>query len=285
VITPSRRTPDQTQIALFWLEASPVGWNRIARRVSAAARLDRWENARLFALLNLAMADGYIGSFEAKYRYKFWRPVTAIREANADGNDATTGDPSWTPLATTPPMPDHDSAHSVEGAAAAAVLEQFFERSNFAFQTCSTSLPAGSRCSDASPVYRSYTGFTQAAVENGLSRIYVGYHFRRAVTEGMEHGSNIGRWAFRHYLRPREDDRELSIEKQGEAFPQNAECLLDDSNLPGLRKADPPDQCDIPVVAAKRFQPRFGPQPNHAIGAIVERLVHPTKRILLPSPG
>jgi hypothetical protein len=106
VITPTQRTPEQTQIALFWVEASPVGWNRIARNVSTAAGLDLWENARLFALLNLALADGYIASFEAKYLYNFWRPITAIREADADDNDATTGDPSWTPLVTTPPIPD-----------------------------------------------------------------------------------------------------------------------------------------------------------------------------------
>lgn len=202
IVTPSARTPDQTQIALFWVEASPVGWNRIARRVSATAGLTLWENARLFALVNLAMADGYIGSFEAKYLYNFWRPITAIREADTDGNDATTGDSAWTPLVTTPPIPDHDSAHAVEGAAAAEVLGLFFGKSDFAFRTCSTGLPSGSRCNDASPVYRSYAGFSQAALENGLSRIYVGFHFRRAVTEGIEHGRKIGHWAFQNFLRP-----------------------------------------------------------------------------------
>jgi hypothetical protein len=207
VITPTQRTPEQTQIALFWVEASPVGWNRIARNVSTAAGLDLWENARLFALLNLALADGYIASFEAKYLYNFWRPITAIREADADGNDATTGDPSWTPLVATPPIPDHDSGHSVEGAAAAEVLERFFGKSTLGFQTCSTSMPAGSRCGDAFPVYRSYAGFSQAALENGLSRIYVGFHFRRAVTEGMEHGRKIGDWAFQHFLRPANDSK------------------------------------------------------------------------------
>jgi PAP2 superfamily len=202
VVTPSARTPDQTQIALFWVEAAPVAWNRIARTVSAAAGLNLWENARLFALLNLALADGYIGSFEAKYLYNFWRPITAIREADMDGNDATTGDPGWTPLVITPPIPDHDSGHSVEGAAAAEVLERFFGKSDLGFQTCSTSLPAGSKCNDPSPVYRSYASFSQAALENGLSRIYVGFHFRRAVTEGIEHGRKIGHWAFQHFLRP-----------------------------------------------------------------------------------
>jgi hypothetical protein len=201
VTTPSARTPDQTQIALFWLESSPVSWNRIARGASEIARLNLWESARLFALLNIALTDGYIGVGEAKYSYNFWRPVTAIREGNADGNDDTRGDPSWTPLMTTPPSPDHDSGHSVEGGAGAEVLERYLGE-RFRFRTCSGTLPAGSRCSDPMPVYRSYNGFSQAALENGLSRIYVGFHFRRAVTEGIEHGRSIGKYTFQNYLRP-----------------------------------------------------------------------------------
>ena len=117
VTTPSARTPDQTQIAIFWFESSPLGWNRIARTVSASRGLGLWENARLFALLNFASADGYIGSFYAKYYYKYWRPITAIRLGDTDGNPDTVGDPTWTPLLDTPPPPDYDSAHSVEGGA------------------------------------------------------------------------------------------------------------------------------------------------------------------------
>jgi len=202
VTTPSARTSDQTRIGLFWVEASPVGWNRIARTVSATAGLTLWENARLFALLNVAPADGYIGSFQAKYQYRFWRPVTAIHEADTDGNNDTTSDKTWTPLVVTYPIPDHDSAHSVEGGAGAEVLERFFGNARIPFRTCSTSLPVGSTCNDPSPVYRSYTSFSQAALENGLSRIYIGIHFRRAVTEGIEHGRKIGHWTFQHYLRP-----------------------------------------------------------------------------------
>ena len=80
---------EQTQIAHFWVESSPLMWNRIARTVSAAEGLDLWENARLFGLLNMAMADGYIGTFETKYHYNFWRPVTAIQLADTDGNPDT----------------------------------------------------------------------------------------------------------------------------------------------------------------------------------------------------
>ena len=98
--TPSERTHDQTEIALFWVESSPLQWNRIARIVSADEGLDLWENARLFGLLNMALADGYVGSFETKYLYNYWRPVTAIQNADTDGNPDTDVDPTWTPLVT-----------------------------------------------------------------------------------------------------------------------------------------------------------------------------------------
>ena len=200
MITPSARTADQTQIALFWVESSPVGWNRIARTVSLAKGLNLWQNAQLFALLNMALADGYIASFDTKYAYNFWRPITAIQSGNVDGNPDTIGDPAWTPLVTTPPIPDHDSAHSVEGAAAAEVMQLVLGTA--AFQTCSTTLPAGQRCDDAAPVYRPFASFEEAALENGVSRIYVGFHFRRAVDEGMQHGRKIGQWAVQKHLRP-----------------------------------------------------------------------------------
>ncbi len=143
ITTTSARTPEQTEIALFWLESSPLQWNRIARTLSASRRLDPWQSARLFALLDMALADGYIGSFDTKYHYRYWRPVSAIRAADSDGNPDTSADPAWTPLVTTPPIPDYDSAHAVEGAAAAAV----FHRSSGPSDRVphgSRTLPAGS---------------------------------------------------------------------------------------------------------------------------------------------
>src|SRR6187399_3278398 len=165
--TPSSRTADQTEIGLFWLESSPLAWNRLARSVSASQALDIWENARLFGLLNLALADGYIGSWEAKYFYSFWRPVTAIHTADNDGNPDTVGDPTWTPLQFTYPIPDYDSGHSVQGGAAAQVLQDFFGTDAISFTACSLTLPVGSRCSDPSPVFRSFETFSEAADENG----------------------------------------------------------------------------------------------------------------------
>jgi hypothetical protein len=202
VTTPSERTREQTEIALFWVESAPLQWNRIARAVSSSSQLDPWEQARLFGLLNMAMADGYVGSFDAKYHYRYWRPVTAIRMADTDGNPDTTADPTWTPLAPTPPIPDYDSAHSVEGGAAATVLKRFFEDDHIGFWACSRTLPSPGGCADESPVIRRFHSFSQAAQENGLSRILVGFHFRNAVQEGIEHGRKIGNRAVDRFLRP-----------------------------------------------------------------------------------
>lgn len=203
VTTPSARTPEQTEIALFWVESSPLGWNRIARTVATAAGLDPWENARLFGLLNMALTDGYIGGFDAKIHYNYWRPVTAIQLAATDGNPDTDADLTWTPLAPTPPVPDYPSTHSVEGGAAAQVLKQFFKTDHISFSTCSLTLPLSEeQCGGASEVLRSFTSFTQAADENGLSRILVGFHFRKAVKEGIEHGRKIGNRAVNLFLKP-----------------------------------------------------------------------------------
>jgi hypothetical protein len=202
-VIPNARTPEQTEIGFFWVESSPLAWNRIARSISEQKSLGLHDNARLFGLLNLALADGYIGSWESKYHYNFWRPVTAIHLAASDGNPDTAGDPIWTPsLGFTYPMPDHDSAHSVEGGAAAEVLKQFFGTDHVSFEACSLTLPAGSTCADPFPRLRSFSSFSEAANENGLSRILIGIHFRRAVEEGIQHGRKIGQRTVNLFLKP-----------------------------------------------------------------------------------
>ncbi len=198
--TPSARTADQTQEALFWLESSPLLWNRLARSLADQRHLDAWQAARLFGLLDIALSDGYIGTFDQKYDQNFWRPITAIREADADGNSRTSPDPTWTPLVTTPPIPDHDSGHAVEGGAAAAVLHGFFGSDRATFELCSFTLPAGETCTDPSPTTRSFHSFSQAAAENADSRVMVGFHFRHATTSGTTHGLKIGRYVVRNYL-------------------------------------------------------------------------------------
>jgi hypothetical protein len=202
ITTPSARTADQTEIALFWWESAPLKWNRIARTVSADAGLDLWENARLFALLNMALADGYIAMKDSKNYYNYWRPITAIRTADSDGNPDTSGDPNWTPLRPNPPDQDYLSGHAMEGGAAAEVLKQFFGTDQISFQDCGLLLPPGSACSDPSPVLRTYASFSQAAAENAYSRVLIGFHFRKAVEEGNDYGHKIGKRAANLYLKP-----------------------------------------------------------------------------------
>jgi PAP2 superfamily len=189
------RTPEQTEIALFWVESSVLGWNRIARTVSAQCGLDLWEKARLFGLLNLASADGYIADFQNKYAYRFWRPITAIRAAESDGNPDTIADPEWESLRPTPAAPDYTSGHSVQGGAMSEVLARFFGTDKVSFRTTSTTLPGA---------IRSFSSFLEAAEENGNSRVYVGFHFRHAVAEGIKLGRKIGRCTFEHYLQEAE---------------------------------------------------------------------------------
>jgi hypothetical protein len=180
--TPSGRTPDQTQIALFWWESSPLKWSRIARTVATDKGLNPWDNARLFAILNMALTDGYIAMVSGKNHYNYWRPVTAIHYS---------GDQTWTPLMPTPPDQDYPSGHSIEGGVGAEVLKQVFGTDQTSFRDCGMGLPAGS-CFDAQPVLRSYTGFTQAGDENAYSRVLVGFHFRNSAVEGNAYGHKIG---------------------------------------------------------------------------------------------
>jgi hypothetical protein len=151
----------------------------------------------------MALADGYVESWETKYHYNFWRPQTAIQFAVTDGNADTIADLDWVPLDPTPPFPDYDSAHSIEGGAAAEVLQRVFKTDPISFETCSLTLPiTEERCKGSQEVQRSYPSFSQAANENGLSRIHVGYHFRKGVEEGIKHGSKIGKRAVDQFLKP-----------------------------------------------------------------------------------
>jgi hypothetical protein len=187
------RTDEQSEIARFWYEPSQAGWNRIGRVVSAQYGLDLWENARLFALLNLALADGYIVGFNIKYHYNFWRPVTAIQAADTDGNPRTIPDPLWLPYLITPMSPDFPSTHSVLGAAAAKVLENYFGTDFISFSMTSGAPFPG--------ITRAFVSFSHAAQENADSRVYAGIHFRSACIHGLRVGERIGAFTFKHHLR------------------------------------------------------------------------------------
>ena len=182
-VNSSLRTDEQSEIAQFWYEDSPIGWNRIAGIILRDEDVELWESARILALANFAMADGYIAGFEAKYDFRFWRPVTAIRAAASDGNRFTEPDANWTPFLITPPVPDYPSTHTVVGAAAAYVLIHFFG-DEIAYSTTSVTAPN---------VVRNFEGFSDAAIENGASRVYAGIHFVQAVTDGYRQGKGIGR--------------------------------------------------------------------------------------------
>jgi membrane-associated phospholipid phosphatase len=181
-INSATRTPEQSEIAQFWYEDSPLGWNRIANTAARKRRLDTWEAARTFALVNFAMADGFIAGFEAKYRFRFWRPETAIHDAAADGNKLTQPDAAWRPFLITPRVPDYPSTHTALGWAAAEVLIELLG-DKVRFSATSLTLPG---------VTRHFTGFSAAAEENGLSRLYAGIHFRYAVKEGRRQGRSVG---------------------------------------------------------------------------------------------
>ncbi len=147
-------------------------------------------NARMLALLNLAMADAAIGCWEAKYMYVFWRPVTAIPLAATDGNPATVEDATWTPLFATPAHPEYPSGHScVSGAAAAVLADQFGERTRFSVDN------------DLMPgVVRSFRSFSAALEEVKNARIYAGIHFRSATEDGQALGVNVANYVLEHAL-------------------------------------------------------------------------------------
>lgn len=170
--------------------------------MAANAGLNLWQNARLFALLNMSLADGYIAMSATKNHCGYWRPVTAIRAGETDGNPETAGDAAWTPLRPTPPNQDYASGHSIEGGVGAEVLKQVFGGDGISFRDCGVQLPTGSACGDPSPVLRSYSGFSQAATENALSRILIGFHFRKSTDEGTAYGRKIGERAVTNHLQP-----------------------------------------------------------------------------------
>jgi hypothetical protein len=199
------RTPDQTQIALFWGygpgTATPPGhWNEIAQVVAFTHGNTVGQNARLFALLNIALADAAIVSWDCKYIYNYWRPITAIQEADTDGNPATEADRTWMPLLATPPFPEYTSGHSAFSGAAAMVLANFFRTDQVFFTVGSDDLPG---------VYRFYQSFSEAALESGMSRIYGGIHFMSANLNGLRSGAAVGTYVFRNFLVRREREHEI----------------------------------------------------------------------------
>ena len=194
----ARRTADQMHYAAFWYEFSEIGWNRIARVVARQKPMDLAERARMFALVNVALADSYIAGWDSKMHYDAWRPVTAIRLAANDGNPATQPDAKWSSMLPTPPIQDHPSTHSALGAAAAEVLQQVFGRDDVAFVFTSSS-------ADVANPARRFASFSDAARENADSRVMAGLHFRFATDAGLQLGRQVGDTAATQILQPLAD--------------------------------------------------------------------------------
>ena len=177
----STRTPDQTQIGLFWNPPIWAAWNHIAQTVAVAHHSGLSQNARTFGALNVTFADSVIAFYDAKYAYHVWRPVTAIRAADADGNPDTAGDPNWTPLSATAPDPSYPGAHGTISAAGADVLAAAYGN-DVAFTATSPALPG---------VERSFVSFSEAAEEASVSRIYNGNHTRLDEVAGENLGHAV----------------------------------------------------------------------------------------------
>jgi hypothetical protein len=185
--TSTTRTADETVAAKFW--AGPIWntWNEIADNAALTHNTNLETTARLFAVLNLTFADGVIAFYDAKYHYLIWRPITAIRAGDTIGNPAITGDPTWTPLATTPADPSYPGAHSVISSAGATVLSSFFGKDD-QIQVTSDVMKG---------TVRTFDSYQAVATEAGLSRIFAGVHTRLDHESGLKLGRAVAQFVLR----------------------------------------------------------------------------------------
>lgn len=188
------RTADQTQVARFWADGTgtstpPGHWNVLAEQIAAASGNSISENARLFAMLDITLADAAIVAFNAKYTDDFWRPITAIRNGDTDDNDLTIADSTWQPFLATPAFPEYVSGHSTFSGAAAAVMTALFGN-QVSFSVTSEGL---------SGVSRSFANFDAAAAEAGRSRIYGGIHYEFSNADGLSAGRKLAQYVLRSF--------------------------------------------------------------------------------------
>ncbi len=230
IVTPTLRTPEQTEIGTYWaydgtpsLCAPPRLYNQIAVQIAEARGTPVVELARLLALVNVAMADAGTAIWESKYFYEFWRPVTGIREADpgtgptgaGDGNAATRGDPTFTPLGApasnltgpnfTPPFPAYPSGHAGFGGALFQTLRNFYGTDRIAFTFVSDELNGVTLDHNGNVrplVPRHFSSLSEAEEENGQSRIYLGIHWEFDKTEGIRQGRRVADYVFRNAFTP-----------------------------------------------------------------------------------
>ena len=205
VLNGSGRSADQSQVAIFWAGNTALFWNRIAADLSAERHLTLTQNAHLFALLNVAMADAGIACWDGKYRYVFWRPITAIRNGDLDNNPATDPDPAWQPFLDshpvpadrgTPAHPEYPSGHSTVSGAAAFILASAFGE-NTHFSVTSDALPG---------VTRSFSSFTHATSEIADARVFGGIHYRTSCVRGNALGRTVADYVSTHAMLRRDED-------------------------------------------------------------------------------
>jgi hypothetical protein len=198
VYSDSGRNKDQSDLALFWAGNTVLYWNRIASDLSKARGLSMTENAHLFALMNVSMADAGIACWDSKYRYVFWRPITALRE----GMTPADADPDWVPWLDffptgTPPHPEYPSGHSTVSGSAAFVLSREFGE-NTAFSVTS----------DVQPGTRAFARFSDAVDEIANARVFGGIHFRISCVRGNTLGATVADYVSRHAMRAHGDERD-----------------------------------------------------------------------------
>jgi PAP2 superfamily len=198
------RTADETDAAIFWQDHLFALWNRVFRALAAQQHLGIVDEARLFASENLAAADAAIGCWNNKYHWNAWRPITAIREADTDGNPATVADPTWTPLfdpatpvatlpaLVTPPFPEYPSGHNCGAGAIVRTLQDFFGTDRIGFTATS----------NKSGTTRTFRRFSDALTESVNARVWGGIHFRTADVQGAKLGKKVARYLHKHYFQP-----------------------------------------------------------------------------------
>ena len=196
----SKRTPEQTDVAYFWTDNFFAQSNRALRAIAARHLNRTGDTARLFALANMAIADAVITSWDGKKFYAFWRPVTAIQEGDNDGNPATVGDPAWQPLINTPNYPDYTSGANNIIAAMSQTLALYFGTDRMTFEVTSLAPLAVQKT-------RTYYRFSDLQKEVVNARVYLGIHFRFADMAARDQGRRVAKWAFDHFLLPRDGRR------------------------------------------------------------------------------
>jgi hypothetical protein len=193
----TERPQDRADVAQYFASASAgsstLAWNQAASQVSAAQSRSLSENARTFALLNMAESDGLVSTMETKYHYIFWRPITAIRAGETDGNPRTEPDPDWTPFITTPCFPSYQSAHAAASYAARTIVEKIFGSGGHDITLSHPSLP---------DIVLHYTKFSQMTDDIDDARVYGGIHFRFDQEAGARQGRQVASYILRNHLRP-----------------------------------------------------------------------------------